>query len=73
MASNSVEHKTRSRDATSCPLTRKLFDVSGKHLIPVHVIKREGDTAITSQKALRSDPKDLHQTVGDYRDRKLNT
>ena len=32
MASNSVEHKTRSRNTISCPLTNKLFDVSGERL-----------------------------------------
>jgi DNA invertase Pin-like site-specific DNA recombinase len=59
MASNSVEHKTRSRNAVPCPLTKKLFDVSGKHLRPVHVNKKGRRYRYYISQSLAADPKDL--------------
>jgi site-specific DNA recombinase len=59
MASNSAEHKTRSRNtAASCPLTNKLFDVSGERLVPVHVNKKGRRYRYYISESLRSDPKD---------------
>lgn len=40
MASNSAEHKSSSSNRASCPLTDKLFDVSGERLVSVHVNKK---------------------------------
>jgi len=57
MASNSVEHKTRSRKTASCPLTNKLFDVSGERLVPVHVNKKGRRYRYYISQSLRSDPK----------------
>jgi DNA invertase Pin-like site-specific DNA recombinase len=58
MASNSVEHKTRSRNAVSCPLTKKLFDVSGERLIPVHVNKKGRRYRYYISQSLAAGPKD---------------
>ena len=58
MTSNSVEHKTRSRNTVSCPLTNKLFDVSGERLIPVHVNKKGRRYRYYISESLKSDPKD---------------
>ena len=58
MASNSVEHKTRSRNTVSCPLTNKLFDVSGERLIPVHVNKKGRRYRYYISESLKSDPRD---------------
>ena len=58
MARNSEEHKTRSRNTVSCPLTNKLFDVSGERLIPVHVNKKGRRYRYYISQSLRADPKD---------------
>ncbi|MGO9144826.1 MAG: recombinase family protein [Desulfomonilia bacterium] len=58
MAHNSIEHKTRSRNTVSCPLTNKLFDVSGERLIPVHVNKKGRRYRYYISQSLRADPKD---------------
>jgi DNA invertase Pin-like site-specific DNA recombinase len=59
MASNSVEHKTRSRKTVSCPLTNKLFDVSGERLVPVHVNKKGRRYRYYISEGLRAGPKDV--------------
>ncbi len=58
MASNSVEHKTRSRTTVSCPLTNKLFDVSGERLIPVHANKKGRRYRYYISQSLIADPRD---------------
>lgn len=58
MARNSVEHKTRSRTTVSCPLTNKLFDVSGERLVPVHVNKKGRRYRYYISQSLKADPKD---------------
>jgi DNA invertase Pin-like site-specific DNA recombinase len=58
MASNSVEHKTRSRNTVSCPLTNKLFDISGERLIPVHVNKKGRRYRYYISESLKEGPKD---------------
>ena len=58
MASNSVEHKTRSRNTVSCPLTNKLFDVSGERLVPAYANKKGRRYRYYISQSLRADPKD---------------
>ena len=58
MASNSAENKTRSYHSASCPLTNKLFDVSGERLVPVHVQKKGRRYRYYISESLRADPKD---------------
>ena len=58
MANNAVEHKTHSRKTVSCPLTNKLFDVSGERLVPVHVNKKGRRYRYYISQSLRADPKD---------------
>ncbi len=58
MASNSAEHKTRSCNSVSCPLTNKLFDVSGERLVSVHVNKKGRRYRYYISESLRADPKD---------------
>ena len=58
MASNAVEHKTRLHNTASCPLTNKLFDVSGERLVSVHVNKKGRRYRYYISQSLRSDPKD---------------
>jgi site-specific DNA recombinase len=40
LTSNRIGTKTRSRKTQVCPLTNKLFDVSGERLLPVHALKK---------------------------------
>ncbi|MGA2782625.1 MAG: recombinase family protein [Smithella sp.] len=56
MSDKSVEHKTH--NTVSCPLTNKLFDVSGERLISVHVNKKGRRYRYYISQSLRSDPKD---------------
>jgi DNA invertase Pin-like site-specific DNA recombinase len=58
MASNSVEHKTRSRNTASCPLTNKLFDVSGERLVSSHANKKGRRYRYYISESIRADPKD---------------
>ena len=58
MASNSVEHKTRSRNTVSCPLTNKLFDDSGERLVSVHANKKGRRYRYYISQSLIADPKD---------------
>ena len=58
MASNSVEHKTRSLTPVSCPLTNKLFDVSGERLVSAHANKKGRRYCYYISQSLRADPKD---------------
>jgi site-specific DNA recombinase len=62
MASNSVEHKTRSSNTVSCPLANKLFDVSGERLVSVHVNKKGRRYRYYISESLRADPKDASPT-----------
>lgn len=57
IASNAVEHKTRSRYTVS-PLTNKLFDVSGERLVPVHVNKKGRRYRYYISQSLSANPKD---------------
>ena len=57
MARNSEEHKTRSCTTVSCPLTNKLFDVSGERLIPVHVNKKGRRYRYYISQSLKADPR----------------
>jgi DNA invertase Pin-like site-specific DNA recombinase len=59
MANNSVEHKARLNNTVSCPLTNKLFDVSGERLVSVHVNKKGRRYRYYISQSLRSDPKDI--------------
>jgi DNA invertase Pin-like site-specific DNA recombinase len=58
MANNAVEHKTHSRNTASCPLTNKLFDVSGERLTPVHVNKKGRRYRYYISQSLAAGPKD---------------
>jgi DNA invertase Pin-like site-specific DNA recombinase len=58
MASNSAEHKSSSFNTESCPLTNKLFDVSGERLVAVHVNKKGRRYRYYISQSLRRDPKD---------------
>jgi len=58
MASNSVEHKTRSSNTVSCPLTNKLFDVSGERLVSAHANKKGRRYRYYISQSLRADPKE---------------
>jgi hypothetical protein len=58
MARNAVEHKKRLGNAASCPLTHKLFDVSGERLVSVHVNKKGRRYRYYISQSLRADPKD---------------
>ena len=40
LADNRIGNKTCSRKTDPCPLTDKLFDVSGERLVPVHALKK---------------------------------
>jgi len=60
MAVNSVEHKTRS--SNNCPLTNKLYDISGARLVPVHVNKKGRRYRYYISESLRSDPQKASQT-----------
>jgi len=40
LADHRVGHSTRTRKTDPCPLTGKLFDVSGERLVPVHAVKK---------------------------------
>lgn len=55
--SNSVEHKTRSRNTVPCPLTNKLFDVSGERLVSSHANKKGRRYRYYISLSLRADPK----------------
>jgi DNA invertase Pin-like site-specific DNA recombinase len=61
-ANNSVEQKTRSRNSVSCPLTNKLFDVSGERLVPVHVNKKGRRYRYYISESLKAGPKDASLT-----------
>jgi hypothetical protein len=56
MTEKSVEHKTY--NTVSCPLTNKLFDVSGERLISVHVNKKGRRYRYYISQSLKTDPKD---------------
>jgi len=56
IAEKSVEHKTH--NTVSCPLTNKLFDVSGERLIPVHANKKGRRYRYYISQSLKADPKD---------------
>ena len=56
MTVKSVEHKTH--NTVSCPLTDKLFDVSGERLISVHVNKKKRRYRYYISQGLVADPKD---------------
>jgi site-specific DNA recombinase len=58
MKSNSVQHNTSSSNTVSCPLTNKLFDVSGERLVSVHVKKKGRRYRYYISESLRADPKD---------------
>ncbi|MGD0821175.1 MAG: recombinase family protein [Desulfomonilia bacterium] len=58
LTSNSVEHKTRSRNTISCPLTNKLFDVSGERLVSAHANKKGRRYRYYISESLRADPRD---------------
>ena len=58
MERKGIEHKTRSRTTVSCPLTNKLFDVSGERLIPVHVNKKGRRYRYYISESLKEGPKD---------------
>lgn len=62
MASNSAEHKTRSCNTVPCPLTNKLFDVSGERLVSVHVNKKGRRYRYYISQSLMADPKDVSST-----------
>jgi DNA invertase Pin-like site-specific DNA recombinase/SOS response regulatory protein OraA/RecX len=56
MASKSIEHKTY--HTVSCPLTNKLFDISGERLISVHANKKGRRYRYYISQSLTADPKD---------------
>ena len=56
MASKSIEHKTY--HTVSCPLTNKLFDISGERLISVHANKKGRRYRYYISQSLATDPKD---------------
>jgi site-specific DNA recombinase len=56
MTDKSVEHKTH--NTVSCPLTNKLFDVSGERLVSVHVNKKGRRYRYYISQSLGADPKD---------------
>ncbi len=58
MTRKMVEHKTRSRTTISCPLTNKLFNVSGERLIPVHANKKGRRYRYYISQSLSVDPRD---------------
>jgi DNA invertase Pin-like site-specific DNA recombinase len=58
MERKGIEHKTRSHSTVSCPLTNKLFDVSGERLIPVHVNKKGRRYRYYISESLKEGPKD---------------
>jgi DNA invertase Pin-like site-specific DNA recombinase len=62
IASNAVEHKSGSRNTVSCPLTNKLFDISGERLVSSHVNKRGRRYRYYISESLRADPKDTSST-----------
>ena len=55
IAEKSVEHKTH--NTVSCPLTNKLFDVSGERLIPVHANKKGRRYRYYISQSLAAEPK----------------
>jgi DNA invertase Pin-like site-specific DNA recombinase len=56
MTEKSIEHKTH--NIVSCPLTNKLFDVSGERLISVHANKKGRRYRYYISQSLAADPKD---------------
>jgi len=56
MASKSIEHKTY--HIVSCPLTKKMFDISGEPLIPVHTNKKGRRYRYYISQSLTADPRD---------------
>src|SRR5208337_940500 len=58
MESNSVEHKTRSHNTVSCPLTNKLFDISSERLVSAHANKKGRRYRYYISQSLTADPRD---------------
>src|SRR5208283_3063864 len=56
ITNKSVEHKTR--NTVSCPLTNKLFDISGERLISVHANKKGRRYRYYISQSLNADPRD---------------
>ncbi|MDX9821472.1 MAG: recombinase family protein [Syntrophales bacterium] len=57
MADNSVEHKARSSNNRTCPLSNKVFDASGERLVSAHANKKGRRYRYYISESLRSDPK----------------
>ncbi len=57
MASNAVEHKARSSNNGTCPLSNKLFDASGERLVSAHANKKGRRYRYYISESLRSGPK----------------
>ncbi len=62
MARKSSEHGTSPGNTISCPLTNKLFDMSGERLVPVHTNKKGRRYRYYISQSLKADPKDASST-----------